>query len=253
MDTPTLQDQLKKLKLTQMAMNLSQISKSHREKNHSLEESLEALVKLELQSREETKVNKLIKKSNSPVPKLLSTYDLKQREGITQQDLDELAKGDWVRQGSNVVLYGGFGVGKTHIALGTTRALCQKGLSCYFTTTSKLMNLLLEEKHHQRLSKIERQLDKYDLIVCDELGIVSATDEGSELFFQLIAQRYERKSLLFTSNLTFSEWDKIFLKPLVTQAAVDRILHHCQTFHIKGSSQREEDARRKKEKLTRKT
>jgi DNA replication protein DnaC len=142
------------------------------------------------------------------------------------------------------VLYGTFGVGKTHLALGITRALCQQGFKCYFNTAAKLMNYLIEEKKGLRLSKAERFLDKFDLIVCDELGYISATEEGAELFFQLIAARYERKSILFTTNLTFSQWDKVFLNQLVTQAAVDRILHHCKTFNIDGPSQRSEDAKK---------
>ena len=113
-----------------------------------------------------------------------------------------------MRKGSNVVLYGNIGVGKTHIALGLTRALCQQGFSCLFTTAAKMMTQLLEAKKDVTLSKKERELDKIDLIVFDEVGFVSATEEGAELFFQLIANRYERKSNLFTTNLPFSQWDK---------------------------------------------
>lgn len=193
------------------------------------------------------RVQRLLKKSQTPVPKLLSTYVLKDRKGISQESIEELGQGEWVKQGKNVVLYGEIGVGKTHLALGTTRAICQQGLSCLFITTSKLMTQLVEAKKETKLSRLMKMLDKYDLIVCDELGFVSGTEESAELLFQLIADRYERKSMLFTSNLAFSEWDKVFIKTLLTQAALDRILHHCRVFHIRGPSARTDTLIEKKE------
>ena len=240
MNVALIQQNLKQLKLTHMATYLQEFLGSGKEKKHSLETTLWELTQWELKARSELKVQRLLKRSQTTVPKLLSTYALKERQGIRKEDIEELGQGDWVRKAHNVVLYGEFGVGKTHLALGTTRAICQQGLSCLFITVPKLMTQLLEAKRETRLSRFMKALDKHDLIVCDELGFVSATEESAELFFQLIAERYERKSMLFTSNLAFGEWDKVFAKTLLTQAALDRILHHCKVIHIRGHSARTE-------------
>ena len=106
-----------------------------------------------------------------------------------------------------------------------------------------LIEKLLEAKTGLTLVSLWTRLDRYDLIVCDELGYIPQTKEGADLFFQFISQRYERKSLLITTNLTYSEWDKIFLNPITTAAAVDRIIHNCETFNIKGPSWRAETAK----------
>ena len=98
-----------------------------------------------------------------------------------------------------------------------------------------------------------KKLDRFDLIICDELGYIPQTKDGADLFFQLISQRDERKSFLFTTNLTYSEWDKVFLNPLSTAAAVDRIIHKNETFHIKGPSWRAEAAKKRNEEKTKLT
>jgi DNA replication protein DnaC len=237
-----LTETLKKLKLTTIVANFQEIARRSQEKNQTYEQFLWELVQWEAKARHENRVNLLLKQAKAPIQKTLSSFNFTARQGITQGDIEELAKGDWVRKGHNTVLFGGFGVGKTHLALGILRALCQEGFHCYFSSVAQLMNMLVEEKRNLGLSKLERKLDKFDLIVCDELGYVSASPEGAELFFQLIAQRYERKSLLITTNLAFSQWDNVFQKTLMTQAALDRVLHHCKTFNINGHSQRAQDA-----------
>jgi len=156
-----------------------------------------------------------------------------------------LATGDFVRQAANVVFYGGFGLGKTHLAIALTGKLCEAGFKCLFTTTHGLIDQLVTAKRDLALTSLFKRLGKFDLIYCDELGYVPHDQDGADLFFQLISQRNERKSLLITTNLTYSEWDKVFLNLRTTAAAVDRVIHNCETFNIGGDSWREIEAKKR--------
>ena len=126
------------------------------------------------------------------------------------------------------------GWGKTHLAIALTRQLCELGFKCYFSSVHELINQLVSAKRELTLTSLSNRLDKFDLIVCDELGYVAHERDGADLFFQLIAQRSERKSMLITTNLTFSEWEQVFLDPRTTAAAVDRVIPNCETFNISG-------------------
>jgi len=153
--------------------------------------------------------------------------------------------GDFLKDGTNIVLYGEFGVGKSHLAEGLTRGLCELGHRCIFIPAQKLMNDMLEAKKNLTLASLFKKLDRFELLTIDELGYSSHNREGSDLFFQLISQRYERRSTIITTNLTYSEWDKLFSNPITTAAAVDRIIHRCETFNIVGPSWRAEEAKKR--------
>ena len=148
--------------------------------------------------------------------------------------MTRLAQGQWLKEPSHVVFYGSFGMGKSHLAMSLVRSLCQQGYRCLWTTTHGLIEQMRESKKELTLNTLLKKLDRFDLIACDELGYTASCQEGADLFFQFISQRYERKSLMMTTNLTYSEWDQVFLNPITTAAAVDRIIHNCETFNIEG-------------------
>jgi len=200
------------------------------------------LVEKELSCRQESRTRRLIKDARLPLRKDLDTFDYKRVKGITVRDVNRLATGEFLRKASNIVLFGNFGVGKTHLAIALATSLCEKKFRCLFIGTSALIETLLEAKKNLSSASTWKKLDSYDLIVCDELGYIPQTKEGADLFFQFIAQRYERKSLLITTNLTYSEWDKVFINETTTAAAVDRIIHRCETFNIQGDSWRKKEA-----------
>ena len=138
------------------------------------------------------------------------------------------------------------GVGKSHLAEALTRELCQLGYRCLYTSVSSVIAELTLAQKNLTLTQYFKKLDRYDLITLDELGFTPESKDGADLFFQLISQRYERKSIIITTNLTYSEWNKVFLNPITTAAAVDRIIHHCETFNIQGDSGRTEEAEKNK-------
>jgi len=236
---------LKLLHLHDMASQYVEISKISEKEKRTYEQYLAKLVQIEIQAKHRQKVARLTKEAKFPLYKSLDTFDFDLRTGITAKEFNRLATGDFVRQAANVVFYGGFGLGKTHLAIALTGKLCEAGFKCFFTTTHGLIDQLITAKRDLALTSLFRRLDKFDLIYCDELGYVPHDQDGADLFFQLISQRNERKSLLITTNLTYSEWDKVFLNLRTTAAAVDRVIHNCETFNIGGDSWREIEARKR--------
>lgn len=236
---------LKQLYLSTMAQDYAEIARRSEDSKCTYEQYLAALVEIELENKQKTKINRLIKHAGLLRQKNIADYDFKSRTGITVQQMNRLATGQFLREGSNVVFYGHVGVGKSHLAEGLTHALCHAGFKCLFMTVKNLINDLLVAQKSLSLASLFKKLDRYDLITLDELGYHPHDKEGADLFFQFISHRYERKSLIITTNLTYSEWDKVFLNPISTAAAVDRIIHKCETFNVKGPSWRTEEARRR--------
>ncbi len=225
---------LKKLRLPSMAHQYMETARVAEKQKQTYEQYLGALTQSELAGKHQLKVRRLIKGAKLPQLKSLETYEFTKRKGVTAQQINRLADGEWLRQASNIVFYGSFGMGKSHLALALARLLCESGYPCLWTTTHELIENLREAKKALTLNALFKKLDRFDLIACDELGYTAACKEGADLFFQFISQRYERKSLIITTNLTYSEWDKVFLNPITTAAAVDRIIHNCETFNIEG-------------------
>lgn len=242
MNHQELTEGLKDLRLTTMCEQFVEIATLASQKNMTYEKYLGLLVKAELDTKQKRRVDGLIKKATLPLTKSISNFDFNRLSGITAREFSKLAEGNFLQVPNNIVFYGGFGVGKTHLAIALVRALCERGYKCYFSTLSSLIQKLIDARLENKLSDLNKKLDKYDLIVCDELGYLAQTQDGADLFFQLISQRYERKSILITTNLTYSEWDKVFLNPLNTAVAVERIVHNCLTYNIKAPSKRKEEA-----------
>jgi DNA replication protein DnaC len=236
---------LKQLYLHEMSSQYFEISKIAEKERKTYEQYLAKLVEVELAAKHKQKVDRLLREAKIPIYKSLDTYNFNVREGITVKQINRLATGQFIRSAGNVVFYGGIGVGKTHLATALVGMLCQLGFRCLCISTHALIAQLLVAKQNLSLTALFKRLDKYDLIYCDELGYVPHDQDGADLFFQLISQRSERKSMLITTNLTYSEWDKVFLNLKTTAAAVDRIIYKCETFNIEGESWREMEARKR--------
>lgn len=242
---------LKQLRLPSIASGYVEVAKIAEKEKSTYEVYLGKLVEGELSEKHAVKVKRFLKEARIVLPKSIDAYDFTVRTGITAKQIRRLAEGNFVREAANVVFYGSFGLGKTHLALSLTQSLCEKGFRCYFSSTHRLIDELQKAKHDLQLASLFKRLDRFDLIACDELGYIPHDQAGADLFFQLISQRSERKSMLFTTNLTYSEWDKVFINPMSTAAAVDRVIHNCETFNIGGPSWRSEEAmKRQKTSLT---
>ena len=241
---------LQLLKLPTMARDYAEAAKVADKKGGTYEQYLATLVKSELASKHQLKVTKHIKEAGFPLIKTADAFDFKQRTGINEKQFLKLTEGHFLKEATNIVFFGSFSVGKTHLALALTHSLCQKGYRCLFTSTNTLIEQMILAKKASTILAFMKKLDRYDLITCDELGYIPQESAGADLFFQLISQRSERKSMAITTNLTYSEWDKVFINPLTTSAAVERVIANSETFHIEGPSWRTEQAKKRQQALT---
>lgn len=197
------------------------------------------LLELEAGERHERKVARLLKASQLPPAKTFATLDEAIFPRPLVQKLRQLAGSGFPDEAVNVLLFGLPGRGKTHAACALGHALVQKGYSVLFTPTFRLVQDLLAAKRDLALPRALRKLDLYDAIILDDLGYVQQAPEEVEVLFTLLAERYERRSLVITSNLVFSAWDRIFKNPMTTAAAIDRLVHHAVILEFDVESYRD--------------
>jgi DNA replication protein DnaC len=204
---------------------------------------LAKLCELEANHRHESRLKRLLKESKLPVGKQLHQYKFDEIEGITSLQMKQKVNQiDWLRQGHNILLFGASGLGKTHLACAIGYSLLEKAVRVKFSTSTTIVQELQRAKETLGLTDALRKLDKYELLILDDIGYVKKTDSESQVLFELIAHRYERGSLLITSNQAFSEWDSIFGDNMMTVAAIDRLVHHSDIYQIKGESYRKKQA-----------
>jgi DNA replication protein DnaC len=205
------------------------------------------VLELEAAGRKERRVERLRRASKLPPGKTFETLDRAQVPRTVLLKVQELSRGAFVDQAGNVLLFGLPGVGKSHLACALGHALVEAGHSVLFTPTYQVVQQLLAARRDLCLPRALRALDVFDAVILDDLGYVQQTAEEAEVLFTLMAERYERRSLIITSNLVFSEWDRIFKTPMATAAAIDRLVHHAAIIEIDRESVRAEEAKKRNE------
>ena len=246
--TLLLKSSLKQLRLPTMGAEFEKLAREAASNNESYEAYLLRLTELEVAARAANAVTARIRQAGFPVPKDFETYDFTATPGLNKPKILELARGQWIEQHDNVCLIGNAGTGKTHLATALGLAACREGWRVRFFTAAVLVNRLEEAQKQYRLDRFLGQLDKIDLLICDELGYLSFSRVGAELLFQVFADRYERSSLLITSNLPFGEWGQIFQGERMTAALLDRLTHRCHIFEMNGESYRFRESMKAKKK-----
>jgi len=201
---------------------------------------------MEAHDRHERRVERLHRGSKLPPGKTFDTLDATKVPKALLAKARELAKGDFLEDGTNVLLFGLPGRGKSHIACAIAAALVDRGHAVLFTPAYQLVQVLLAAKRDLTLPSTLRKLDVFDAIVLDDIGYVQQSVDDAEVLFTLLAERYERRSLIITSNLVFSEWERIFKNPLSTMAAIDRLVHRSVILEFDGPSIRFEEAERRR-------
>ena len=201
---------LKQLRLPVILAEYEKLAQGASQQNASYSQFLLHLVELEVAQRAANALKTRIKQAGFPVHKDFDTYDFSTLPGLNKQKMLALARCQWLDQHENICLIGSQGTGKTHLAIALGLAACREGRRVRFFTAASLVNRLEEAQKQYQLDKFLSQLDKADLLICDELGYLSFSRTGAELLFQVFADRYERASVLITSNLPFSEWGQVF-------------------------------------------
>jgi len=206
---------------------------------------LAEVFELEAQDRLERRIDRLRRASHLPPGKTMATLDQARLPRPLVEKLRALARGDFLDGAHNVLCFGLPGTGKSHAASAIGHALIEAGHSVLFVPTYQLVQELLVAKRDLDLPRTLRKLDLFELIILDDLGYVAQAPDEAEVLFTLMAERYERRSMLITSNLVFSQWDRIFKNPMATAAAIDRLVHHAVILEFDVPSYRTEDARKR--------
>ena len=200
---------------------------------------------LEAQDRLERRIDRLRRASHLPPGKTMATLDQARLPRPLVEKLRSLARADFLDNAHNVLCFGLPGTGKSHAASAIGHALVEAGHSVLFVPTYQLVQELLVAKRDLDLPRALRKLDLFELIILDDIGYVGQSCDEAEVLFTLMAERYERRSMLITSNLVFSQWDRIFKNPMATAAAIDRLVHHAAILEFDVPSYRTEDARKR--------
>ena len=205
----------------------------------STEQYVTDLLKLELKEREANRINRMVKTAGFRVLKPLDDFvwppAIELPSGLTAEYMEEL---QFLTPKENLIFMGTVGTGKTHLATAIALKACQEGRRVRFYTAASLANILLEKNNKGTLNNYLSTLKKVELIVIDEIGFVPLHKDAAELLFQVISDCYERKSLIITSNLEFSQWNTVFGDNRLTAALVDRLIHHSHIVIFSGESYR---------------
>jgi DNA replication protein DnaC len=214
----------------------------------SYEQYLFELAQIECDVRRANKIIRLIKASKLPMEKTLENFDLKRLPLRIRQQIKILMEGSFVDRTENLLAFGNPGSGKTHLLCGLCHELARQGRRVYFSTCDSIVQQLLRAKRDLELDKLLKKLSRFDALMIDDFGYVKQDRDEMEVLFTLLAHRYERGSMLITSNLPFSKWEVIFKDPMTTAAAIDRLVHHSVVLELNVPSYRAEQAKKRKNK-----
>jgi DNA replication protein DnaC len=244
MSLDALAGMLRSFHLPTMASLYSATLEQAEKNNWGYRKFLQHLCESEAEDRRQRRVARLLKQSGLPDGKNLASLDEALLPGKIRRQLPTLLEGGFVDRGDNLLAFGLPGRGKTHCVAALARELILRhGHSVLFTPTFKLVQQLLSAKKELTLESLLKKLDRYAVVVLDDIGYVQQDREEMEVLFTFLAERYERKSVMITSNLVFSKWDQIFKDPMTTMAAIDRLVHHATILEFDGESVRAQKAK----------
>ena len=240
---------LRSLCLTTMVKQHEPLTKAAEKEDWSYTEYLRSLCEVELSERQTRSVERRLKRSALPDGKTMETLNQKRFPAQVRRQIPRLLEGSFVEKAENVLAFGLPGRGKTHLLSAVARELviC-RDCRVLFTTVFHLVQQMLRAKKELELEKLFKKLDRFDVVLLDDIGYVQQDRSEMEVLFTFLSERYERRSLMITSNLVFSEWDKIFKDPMTTAAAIDRLVHHSIILELDNESYRAEEALKRTKK-----
>jgi DNA replication protein DnaC len=243
-----LQANLRALNLCTMARDMEGLLRQARETGIGYEDFLLSLTAAELQARSEKRLERRIREAKFPVLKPIETFDLTAVPELDIRLFRHLAEGDFVKEHRNVIFLGKSGVGKTHMAIALGIEACRNNFRTRFVTCYGLVNELLEANQERKLQRLLQRYARYDLLILDELGYIPFSKEGSEVLFQVLAERHEKGSVMITTNLGFADWTQVFGDPVMTAALLDRLTHKAHIINCPWDSYRLKQSLKEKAK-----
>lgn len=240
-----LEEYLKELRLPTARACYGEMAQQATRESLSYERYLEQVLEREMEVRRDNRIARWLHDSRLPLEKSLQNFDLQRLPVRVRQQVSSLLEGCFLDRRENVLVFGNPGSGKTHLLSALSQALVRQGRRVLSTSCSLLVQELLLAKRDLKLPAMLKRLSRFEALLIDDLGYVQQSREEMEVLFTLLAERYERGSVLLTSNLPFSAWESIFKDPLTTAAAIDRLVHHSIIVELNLSSYRMEQARPK--------
>ncbi len=244
MRSQTLELRLKAFRLPSFVANYAELSQKAEQGGWGHLQYLEALAELEAEDRRSRRVQRLLAEARIARDKTLGALELDRFPAALRPQIRALCDGQFLLSSTNVCVFGNPGTGKTHLVTAIGHELVHRGHAVFFTEVSELVERLLVAKRDLRLTRELRRLDRFECLILDDIGYVQQGREEMEVLFTLLSERYERRSVMITSNLVFSKWDQIFKDPMTTAAAVDRVVHHSVILELNVASYRAETAQR---------
>lgn len=244
--TLLLEHHLKVLKLPTFVRDYKSVAAVCAQERCDYPTFLLRLAERELIDRERRAAERRIRDARFPVVKTIDTFDFKAQPSINQVVVRELiASGEYISKRENVLLVGNPGTGKTHLSIALGFAACAQGKRVRFTTTTAMVTALLEARESRTLQRSQKQLERLDVLILDELGYVPFSKAGAELLFEVISRAYERTSLILTTNLPFENWTEVLGSERLTGAMLDRLTHRVHILEANGESFRLKDAKKR--------
>lgn len=250
----TIEAMLKQLRLPTILRNYQTVSEAAAGNSWTYPQYLSGLLEMEMEERRRGRVERNLRKSNLPEGKTLATLNMNRFSEKVRRQTQGLLDGGFVERAENVLAFGLPGRGKTHLLAAVGHELVVRhGYQVYFTSTFSLVQQLLVAKANLKIEEMLKKLDRFDVVILDDIGYVQQSRDEMEVLFIFMSERYERRSLMITSNLVFGDWGKIFKDPMTTAAAIDRLVHHSTILEMVGESIRcpkpvDEEGKKKQEK-----
>lgn len=243
---------LKTLKLPSFASDQEEVARVATEESWSYGRYLLELCEREVADRQERRIERLLRQSGLPLEKTKETLDATKLTEKVRKQLAALYEGKFLEHAENVLAFGLPGRGKTHALCAVGHELVRQGHAVLFLPAYELVQRLLFAKRELELDRAIKRLDRFEAVLIDDIGYVQQNREEMEVLFTFLSARYERRSVMITSNLVFSQWEKIFKDPMTTACAIDRLVHHATILELTGRSYREEEAKRRNARTTNK-
>jgi len=247
LNAQTLEQNLRQLLLPTFAKRYIELATVCESQQKSHLEYLNILTQEEVEYQQKQRIAKLLKDAKLPRNKHLSDFDAKRIPGLSMTLLQTLAQGDFIDKYENILIFGNPGTGKTHLSIALARKWCLQQRRIYYINAANLVQQLLKAKQDLKLKQLIAKFDRYEVLVIDDISYIPFERTETDVLFQLLAERYETRSTLITSNLPFSKWTSLFKDEMTTAAVIDRLVHHATILELNAESYRISHAKLKKQ------